>query len=110
MVVRKIGPRIWLSFLVVAWGLSVFGMGFVHHWGALTACRLLLGMFEAGCQFPMRTGSVAYLLIFNQCFLVQYSSLARGTPSTKLQRGWLPSTAFQPFAQRSALSLHMRFH
>lgn len=30
--IRKLGARWWLSFLVVAWGACVLGMGFVHDW------------------------------------------------------------------------------
>ncbi|KAL0578919.1 hypothetical protein V5O48_003067 [Marasmius crinis-equi] len=45
---RKVGVRIWLAFIVVAWGAVQLGMGFVEHWGLLTLCRVLLGAFEAG--------------------------------------------------------------
>ncbi|OAL54562.1 MFS general substrate transporter [Pyrenochaeta sp. DS3sAY3a] len=50
-VIRRIGARIWLSFLIVAWGLCVLGMGFVKDWKILTVLRALLGVFEAGL-FP----------------------------------------------------------
>ncbi|KAF2160172.1 hypothetical protein M409DRAFT_70679 [Zasmidium cellare ATCC 36951] len=46
--VRRIGSRLWMSFLVIAWGLSVLGMGFVRNWNSLAACRAILGIFEAG--------------------------------------------------------------
>ncbi|KIX10367.1 uncharacterized protein Z518_01449 [Rhinocladiella mackenziei CBS 650.93] len=51
MVIRRLGAQIWLSFLIISWGLCVLGMGFVHSWTALTVCRSLLGIFEAGL-FP----------------------------------------------------------
>lgn len=37
--------------MIIAWGLCVLGMGFVHDWKVLTVLRALLGIFEAGL-FP----------------------------------------------------------
>jgi MFS family permease len=51
MVIRRIGARWWLGFLITAWGCCVLGMGFVDQWTTLTVCRALLGVFEAGL-FP----------------------------------------------------------
>lgn len=50
-VIRRIGARWWLSFLIVAWGCMVLGMGFIHTWQVLTILRAFLGVFEAGL-FP----------------------------------------------------------
>ena len=50
MVIRRIGARLWLPFLIVVWGASVLGMGFVHNWVSLTVLRVILGIFEAGCE------------------------------------------------------------
>ncbi|CAO2655022.1 Nn.00g117550.m01.CDS01 [Neocucurbitaria sp. VM-36] len=50
-IIRRLGARIWLSFLIIAWGLCVLGMGFVKNWQVLTVLRALLGIFEAGL-FP----------------------------------------------------------
>ncbi|EON68750.1 hypothetical protein W97_08008 [Coniosporium apollinis CBS 100218] len=50
-VIRRFGARYWLSFLIIAWGACVLGMGFVHSWKTLTVLRALLGVFEAGL-FP----------------------------------------------------------
>lgn len=50
-VIRRVGARNWLSFLIIAWGCMVLGMGFIHTWEALTVLRALLGVFEAGL-FP----------------------------------------------------------
>ncbi|KAF2018172.1 MFS general substrate transporter [Aaosphaeria arxii CBS 175.79] len=50
-VIRRIGARWWLSFLIIAWGCCVLGMGFVNDWKALTVLRAFLGVFEAGL-FP----------------------------------------------------------
>lgn len=47
-VIRRIGARWWLSFLIVSWGFMVFAMGFIHDWRILTVLRAFLGVFEAG--------------------------------------------------------------
>jgi len=48
MVIRRIGSRIWLPFLITVWGASVLAMGFIHSWTSLTVLRAMLGAFEAG--------------------------------------------------------------
>ncbi|KAF9268567.1 MFS general substrate transporter [Marasmius fiardii PR-910] len=45
---RMVGVRNWITFIVVGWGAVQLGMAFVKHWGLLTLCRVLLGVFEAG--------------------------------------------------------------
>jgi len=50
-IIRRIGARWWLSFLITCWGLAVLCSGFVKSWIPLTILRLLLGIFEAGL-FP----------------------------------------------------------
>ncbi|OAL03722.1 retrograde regulation protein 2 [Phaeosphaeriaceae sp. SRC1lsM3a] len=50
-VIRRVGARLWLPFLITAWGACVLGMGFVKDWKILTVLRALLGVFEAGL-FP----------------------------------------------------------
>ncbi|KXS95068.1 hypothetical protein AC578_9576 [Pseudocercospora eumusae] len=50
-VIRRIGARWWLSFLITSWGTCVLGMGFIDHWSMLALLRALLGIFEAGL-FP----------------------------------------------------------
>ncbi|KAK7415768.1 hypothetical protein QQX98_005681 [Neonectria punicea] len=48
LVLPKVGPANWLSFLGVAFGSILIGMGFTHSWGTMALCRALLGIFEAG--------------------------------------------------------------
>ncbi|KAJ4366345.1 hypothetical protein N0V83_007981 [Neocucurbitaria cava] len=57
VIVRYLGPRTFLSVIVVAWGAVMIGMGFAKNYGALAALRVLLGILEAGF-FP----SCVYLL------------------------------------------------
>ncbi|KAI1816201.1 MFS general substrate transporter [Poronia punctata] len=54
---RKFGPRPFLAFITIAWGIVLIGLGLVHNWGGLAVLRVVLGLFEAGF-FP----SVIYLL------------------------------------------------
>lgn len=51
VIARKIGPRIFMGFITVAWGLVMVGMGLVHDWREMTGLRIVLGVFEAGL-FP----------------------------------------------------------
>ena len=46
LLTRKIGPRIFLSSICMAWGLVMLGMGFVQDWTALLALRVIIGIFE----------------------------------------------------------------
>lgn len=46
LVLRKVGVRNWLTFIVVAWGAVQLGMAFVNDWRQLLLCRILLGAFE----------------------------------------------------------------
>lgn len=51
LVIRRIGARVWLSLLIVIWGVMVLAMGFVKDWQVLAVLRALLGVFEAGCEW-----------------------------------------------------------
>ncbi|KAI0004785.1 MFS general substrate transporter [Xylariaceae sp. FL0662B] len=57
VIIRKIGPRIHLSFITVAWGAVMIGFGFAPSFQVLAVLRVILGIFEAGF-FP----SCIYLL------------------------------------------------
>ncbi|KAK7188036.1 hypothetical protein DPSP01_011921 [Paraphaeosphaeria sporulosa] len=48
IIIRRVGARRWLSFLICAWGCIVLGIGFVDDWRFLIVLRTLLGVFEAG--------------------------------------------------------------
>jgi len=57
IIVRKVGPRLHLGGLTLLWGGVMIGMGFSRRYTHLYACRILLGVLEAGF-FP----SCVYLL------------------------------------------------
>lgn len=48
VVLRKIGPRLFLPTITLLWGLTMIAFGFVKQWTDLIALRLILGIFEAG--------------------------------------------------------------
>lgn len=51
IVLRKVGARNFLAFIVLAWGSVMVGMAFVKTWQALAVCRTILGIFE--CEFDL---------------------------------------------------------
>ncbi|KAJ9616678.1 hypothetical protein H2200_000397 [Cladophialophora chaetospira] len=64
VVLRKIGPRLFLPTITVFWGLTMFCFGFLRKWTDMLALRFILGTFEAGL-FPGAT----YLL---SCWYLRY--------------------------------------
>ncbi len=54
MAVRRFGPGRVLAVAIVCWSAITLGTGFVHSYGEVIACRVLLGAFEAGL-FPALT-------------------------------------------------------
>ncbi|KAH6889799.1 major facilitator superfamily domain-containing protein [Thelonectria olida] len=48
LILPKVGPANWLSFLGLGFGSVLIGMGFTHSWGTMALCRALLGVLEAG--------------------------------------------------------------
>ncbi|KAJ6005034.1 hypothetical protein N7540_012833 [Penicillium herquei] len=51
ILVRKVGPRIFLSTIVVLWGIVMICFAFAKSWKILILLRILVGGLEAGC-FP----------------------------------------------------------
>jgi hypothetical protein len=53
VVIRRVGARRWLSFLICAWGCIILGIGFVDNWRILIVLRTLLGVFESGGELRL---------------------------------------------------------
>ncbi|ETN40073.1 uncharacterized protein HMPREF1541_04348 [Cyphellophora europaea CBS 101466] len=51
VICRKVGPRIFLPGICLAWGVVIIGFGFAKNWSTLLGLRLVLGILEAG-YFP----------------------------------------------------------
>ncbi|KAL1792897.1 hypothetical protein ACET3X_009404 [Alternaria dauci] len=60
LILKRMKPARYLAGLMFLWGLVATFSAFVNNFAALVACRLLLGMFEAGL-FP---GVILYLSMF----------------------------------------------
>ncbi|KYK54721.1 putative MFS transporter [Drechmeria coniospora] len=60
LVLKRFTPRRWIAFIAVAWGVIATLTGLVQSYAGLVACRLLLGVVEAGL-FP---GLTLYLTFF----------------------------------------------
>jgi sugar phosphate permease len=62
VILRKLGPRLFLPTIVVIWGVVMITFGFVKDWHNLVPLRLLLGIFEAGF-FPGMSSSLLVVLM-----------------------------------------------
>lgn len=60
MIIKRMQPARYLAGLVFLWGMVATFSAFVQNFAGLVACRLLLGVFEAGL-FP---GVILYLSMF----------------------------------------------
>ena len=58
VVLRKLGPKLFLPLIVVLWGIVMIAFGFVKEWTTLLPLRLILGIFEAGF-FPGMSGHMS---------------------------------------------------
>lgn len=48
---QRVRPSMYLSTIMGLWGIATVGQGFVKNLKGLIACRILVGLFEAGL-FP----------------------------------------------------------
>lgn len=48
VVLRKVGPKLFLPGTCLAWGILTLGFGFVYEWHSMIPLRLVLGILEAG--------------------------------------------------------------
>ena len=48
VVLRKVGPRIFLPTITILWGMTMICFGFLTTWVQMIPLRLVLGIFEAG--------------------------------------------------------------
>ncbi|KAG7292781.1 hypothetical protein NEMBOFW57_002824 [Staphylotrichum longicolle] len=51
ILLKKLRPSIFIPIIMILWGASMLGMGFVNSWSGLMAARWFLGLTEAGL-FP----------------------------------------------------------
>lgn len=48
VVLRKVGPRVFLPLITILWGITMIMFAFVKQWYEMIPLRLVLGIFEAG--------------------------------------------------------------
>ncbi|KAI0125646.1 major facilitator superfamily transporter [Xylariales sp. AK1849] len=51
ILLKKLRPSVFIPIIMILWGCSMLGMGFVYNWSGLMAARWFLGLTEAGL-FP----------------------------------------------------------
>jgi MFS family permease len=51
LMMKRIGPRLWLPIIMLAWSVCTILMGLSHNYGGLMAARSALGLAEGGI-FP----------------------------------------------------------
>ncbi|EOO02302.1 putative major facilitator superfamily transporter protein [Phaeoacremonium minimum UCRPA7] len=51
ILLKRLRPSIFIPIIMILWGASMLGMGFVYNWSGLMAARWFLGLTEAGL-FP----------------------------------------------------------
>jgi MFS family permease len=53
--IKKLKPSNWLSLIMLIWGIATICQGLCHNFGGLIACRVIIGLAEAGYAFLMRS-------------------------------------------------------
>ncbi|KAK8021586.1 hypothetical protein PG990_006724 [Apiospora arundinis] len=59
MMMKRLRPSVWLTFIMVAWSACMIAQGFVKNYSGLMATRVFLGSFEGGL-FPGVNYYVSY--------------------------------------------------
>ncbi|KAL3426475.1 alternative sulfate transporter [Phlyctema vagabunda] len=86
IVLQRVGPRVWLSVQILAWGLVATFQTFINSYASYLATRLLLGLLEGGFipgalyylstwYKKSETGSRTTLYFFGQMFSAATSNL-----------------------------------
>lgn len=82
IILRKLGPHLFLSVIVFSWGIMLIGTAFVHDWRPVIAIRLILGVLEAGlfpaCTYLLSIYYVRYELQKRNAFFYIIGSTISG--------------------------------
>ena len=69
VICRYLGPRNFLSAIVILWGGVMIGMGFADSYGTMAALRVVLGVLEAGffpsCVYLLSTWCTYFVVVEN---------------------------------------------
>ncbi|OAL03098.1 high-affinity nicotinic acid transporter [Phaeosphaeriaceae sp. SRC1lsM3a] len=66
MMMKRIRPSIWLTFIMFFWSLAMICQGFVSNYSGLMATRVFLGVFEGGL-FPGVNYYITQWYVRNEC-------------------------------------------
>ncbi|KAJ5995538.1 phthalate transporter [Penicillium waksmanii] len=81
-IIRKIGPRIFISTIVLLWGAVMIAFGFAPTWPVMAGLRIILGALEAGfypgCIFLLSTWYPRYELQKRNAVFYLIGSMASG--------------------------------
>ncbi|KAJ5379380.1 phthalate transporter [Penicillium cosmopolitanum] len=81
-IIRKIGPRIFISTIVLLWGAVMIAFGFAPTWPVMAGLRVILGALEAGfypgCIFLLSTWYPRYELQKRNAVFYLIGSMASG--------------------------------
>ncbi|KAI9372451.1 major facilitator superfamily domain-containing protein [Aspergillus egyptiacus] len=82
VIIRKIGPRLFLSSIVFLWGVIVVSFGLVPNWPTMAGLRVILGALEAGfypgCIYLLSTWYPRYELQKRNAAFYLIGSMASG--------------------------------
>jgi len=82
IIIRKIGPRRFLSAIVLFWGAVMIAFGFVPNWQVMVGLRVILGVLEAGfypgCVYLLSTWYPRYELQKRNAGFYLIGSMASG--------------------------------
>lgn len=67
-IIRRLGTRYYLTFLIVCWGIIAMCFAFVNTFGQLVTLRVLLGLFEGGFNVSPDPLTFKHLLLTNSPF------------------------------------------
>ncbi|RDW87221.1 hypothetical protein BP5796_02915 [Coleophoma crateriformis] len=80
--IRTLGPRLFLSLIILFWGATMIGFGFVPNWKVMAVLRIILGIFEAGfypgCVYLLSTWYPRFELQKRNAMFYLIGSVATG--------------------------------
>jgi MFS family permease len=76
--IRRLKPSNWISLIMLVWAIATICQGLCHNFGGLLACRIVIGLAEAGFIIAYRcpdfTGSSPVVSTFSPCTIRDGSS------------------------------------
>ena len=97
----RVSPRLWLAFLMFAWGAILVGVAFTHDWQVMAFLRFPLGAFEGGVLLDV-TFVIACWCVLSSCFAtIRCTHLPVGTLGRSSTSGYHAPMVLDLFHQLS---------